>query len=209
MNIRKAYKTGALVAASGAMAMMAASVGTAQAQQNQEMPRGWFKACAEQQDVNICNVQNIMVAETGQLLTGVSMIEVEGEVSREVFQVTVPSGRMLPPGITMQVDDGQSQTLEYMICLPDRCIAEIPMNEQLVNQFKGGGQVTFTSTNFQNQTNPINISLEGFTAAYDGEPMQQSDLEDRQRRIQDYVERNTENLSERLRQEQQRAREAD
>lgn len=209
MKIRKAYRSGALAAAAGAVTLLATSLGTAQAQQNQEMPRGWFKACSDQQDVDICNVQNIMVADTGQLLTGISLIEVQGEVSREVFQVTVPSGRMLPPGVTMQVDGGQSQALEYLICLPDRCIAEIPLTEQLVNQFKGGGQVTFTSTNFQNQTNPIEISLEGFTAAYDGEPMQQSDLEERQRRIQDYVERNTENLSERLRQEQQRALDED
>src|SRR5690606_6571693 len=174
--------------------------------QQPEMPQGWFKACSKQEDVDICNVQNIMVADTGQLLTGISMIEVKGKVNRKIFQVTVPTGRMVPPGIGMQIDNNQTMKIDYMICLPDRCIAEAPLTDQLVASFKRGNNVTFTSVNFQNQPNPIKVSLNGFTGAFDGEPLQQSDIEDRQRRLQDFVSRNTEDFAAKLREEQEKAK---
>src|SRR5690606_8729857 len=112
-------------------------------------------------------------------------IEVKGKVNRKVFQITVPTGRMVPPGIGMQIDGGQTQKIDYMLCLPDRCIAEAPLTDELVASFKRGSRVTFTSVNFQNQPNPIQVSLAGFTDAFDGEALQQADIEERQRKIQD------------------------
>jgi invasion protein IalB len=187
----------------------AAAVPAAAQQQQQQLPEGWFKACSKQEDVDICNVQNIMVADTGQLLTAVSLIEVKGKINRKIFQVTVPSGRMVPPGIGMQIDGGQTQKVDYMICLPDRCIAEVPLSDQLVASFKRGQQVTLTSVNFQNQPNPIQVSLNGFTGAFDGAPLQQSDIEDRQRKIQEFVSKNTDDFAKKLKEEQERAKQAE
>lgn len=185
---------------------LALSTSGANAQQQPELPQGWFKACSQQEETNICNVQNIMVSESGQLLTGVSMIQIEGGQARRVFQVTVPPGRLLPPGIGMQIDGGETQKLDYVICLPDRCIAEGQLTDNLVASFKRGSNLRLTSVNFQNQPNPIQVSLSGFTQAFDGAPLQQSDIEDRQRQLQDFVSRNTEDFNKRLREEQERAK---
>jgi invasion protein IalB len=102
------------VMAAGVMGVLAAGLVPAGAQQQQppQVPKGWFKACAKQQDVDICNVQNIMTANTGQVITGVSLLELKGKVNRKVFQVTVPSGRLVPPGIGLQIDDGKAQKLD-------------------------------------------------------------------------------------------------
>ena len=208
MNRRKTNASRLSLLAAGAIAFLAGATlpAAAQQQQQQQMPEGWFKVCSKQEDIDVCNVQNIMVADTGQLLTGVSLIEVKGKVNRKVFQITVPTGRMMPPGIGMQIDGGQTQRIEYMICLPDRCIAEAPLSDQLIASFKRGSNVTLTSVNFQNQPNPIQITLQGFTGAYDGEPLQQADIEDRQRKIQDFVSRNTEDFAQKLKEEQERAK---
>ena len=207
MNRRKTNATRLSLLAAGVfgIAMSAAAPSHAQ-QQQQNMPEGWYKVCSKQEDIDICNVQNILVADTGQLLTGVSLIEVKGKTNRRIFQITVPTGRLVPPGVGMQIDGGQPQKIDYMICLPDRCIAEGPLNDQLVASFKRGSELTLTSVNFQNQPNPIKMSLQGFTAAFDGEPLQQSDIEARQRQIQDFVNRNTEDFAEKLREEQERAK---
>ena len=207
MNRWKTNASRLSILTAGAIAVAAGGILPAAAQQQQQqMPQGWFKACSKQEDIDVCNVQNIMVADTGQLLTGVSFIEVKGKVNRKVFQITVPTGRMVPPGIGMQIDGGQTQKIDYMICLPDRCIAEAPLNDQLVASFKRGSRMTLTSVNFQNQPNPIQITLQGFTDAYDGEPLQQADIEDRQRKIQDFVSRNTEDFAQKLKEEQERAK---
>ena len=61
-------------------------VPSAAQQQPPQIPKGWFKACAKQEDVDICNVQNIVAAGTGQVVTGVSLLELKGKVNRKVFQ---------------------------------------------------------------------------------------------------------------------------
>ncbi|TIX99214.1 MAG: invasion associated locus B family protein, partial [Mesorhizobium sp.] len=147
------------VLAAGVVGFLGAQLPAALAQQQQQIPQGWFKACTKQEDVDICNVQNITTAGNGQLVTGVSLIELKGKINRKVFQVTVPTGRLVPPGIGLQIDTGKAQKLDYVICFPDRCVAEVPLTDQLVASFKKGSNLTLTSVNFQNQPNPIKIAL--------------------------------------------------
>jgi invasion protein IalB len=199
-----ASRTAAIAVA--AAAMLAGGVMTAPAQQAPQLPEGWFKACTKQEDVDICNVQNIIVAESGQLVTGVSLLELKGKVNQRVFQITVPSGRMVQPGIALQVDGGQARKIDYAICLPDRCIGEAPLTDDLVASFKRGQRLTLTSVNFQNQPNPIQITLAGFTDAFDGAPLKQSDIEDRQRQLEEFVNKNNEDFQRKLREEQEKAK---
>jgi invasion protein IalB len=194
-----------VLAAGVAGVLLGGSIG-ASAQAQQQAPQGWFKVCSKQEDVDICNVQNIVTAGTGQLVTGVSLIEIKGKVNRKVFQVSVPSGRLVPPGIGLQVDGGKAQKLEYVLCFPERCVAEAPLSDQLVNSFKKGSELTLTSVNFQNQPNPIKISLQGFTGAFDGEPLQQGDIEDRQKKLQEFVKKNNDDFSKKLKEEQDKAK---
>jgi len=196
------------VLAAGVVGVLGAGLFTASAQQQPQIPQGWFKACTKQEDVDICNVQNIVTAGNGQLVTGVSLIELKGKVNRKVFQVTVPSGRLVPPGIGLQVDGGKAQKLDYIICFPDRCIAEVQLSDQLVASFKKGQELTLTSVNFQNQPNPIKISLKGFTGVFDGPPLQQADLEDRQKKLQEFVSKNNEDFAKKLKEEQDKAKAA-
>lgn len=206
MKIRTTIASRAAAIAAAA-AMLAGGVFTAAAQQQQpQLPEGWFKACTKQEDVDICNVQNIIVAESGQLITGVSLLELKGKINQRVFQITVPSGRMVQPGIAMQVDGGQARKIDFAICLPDRCIGEAPLTDDLVASFKRGSSLTLTSVNFQNQPNPIQITLSGFTDAFDGPAMQQSDIEDRQRQLEEFVNKNNEDFQRKLREEQEKAK---
>jgi len=196
-----------MILAAGVAGFVASGVAPALAQQGQpQLPRGWFKACSKQEDIDICNVQNIIVADSGQLITGVSLIEIKGKVNRKVFQVTVPTGRMMAPGIGMQIDGGKAQKVDYAVCFPDRCVAEVVLSDALVGNFKKGTELTLTSVNFQNQPNPIKVSLKGFTQAFDGPPMQQADIEDRQKKLQEFVNKNNEDFAKKLKEEQDKAK---
>ncbi|MDQ6434539.1 invasion associated locus B family protein [Mesorhizobium sp. LHD-90] len=195
------------VLSAGVVGVLAAGLAPAAAQQGQA-PQGWFKACAKQEEVDICNVQNIVTAGNGQLVTGLSLIELKGKVNRKVFQVTVPTGRLVPPGVGLQVNGGKAQKLDYVICFQDRCVAEVQLTDALVNSFKKGNELTLTSINFQNQPNPVKVSLQGFTGAYDGPPMQQSDVADRQKKLQDFVSKNNEDFAKKLKEEQDKAKTA-
>src|SRR5262245_13085793 len=192
----------------GVVGLLAAGLAPAAAQDQPKQPQGWFKACSKQQDIDVCNVQNIVTAQTGQLVTGISLIELKGKVNKKVFQVSVPSGRLVPPGIGLQIDGGKATKLDYVLCFPDRCIAEAQLSDQLIASFKKGHLLTLTSVNFQNQPNPVKVALDGFTGAYDGPALQQSDIEDRQKKLQDFVAKNNDDFAKKLKEEQDKAKAA-
>ncbi|WP_417411645.1 invasion associated locus B family protein [Hoeflea sp.] len=168
--------------------------------------QGWYKTCTKQEDNDVCIVQNLVTAPTGQLLTAVGLINVTGKVNRMIMQVTVPTARLIQPGINLQVDGGQAQRLEYAICMPETCIAEALLTDAMVASFKKGGELVLTSVNYQRTPNPLKISLEGFTQAYDGEPIAQSELQERQRLLQEEMSKKAEEARKKLEEAQAAAK---
>ncbi|MDF1777233.1 MAG: invasion associated locus B family protein [Rhizobiaceae bacterium] len=169
--------------------------------------QGWYKVCTKQEDNDVCVVQNIVTASTGQLLTAIGLIIVEGKVNNKVLQVSVPSARTIPLGVNMQIDDGKAQRVPYSVCMPDKCVAQVPLTDAIVDSFKRGGEVVFTSMNYQRAANPIKISLKGFTDAFDGEPVAQSELQERQRLLQEEMQRKAQSAREKLEAAQKKAKE--
>lgn len=168
-------------------------------------PQGWFKVCSKQDDNDICVVQNIMMANSGQLITAVGLITVQGKLNRKIIQVTVPPARLIPPGILMQVDGGKGQKLDYAVCMPDKCIAELALTDAMIANLKKGGDMVLTSINFQRAPNPIKLSLGGFTGIFDGPPMEQSKLEERQRLLQDEMQKKADDAKKKLEEAQKAA----
>ncbi|MGU3401136.1 invasion associated locus B family protein [Brucellaceae bacterium D45D] len=191
-------------AMAGAFALLASATMPASAQQ--QPPQGWFKVCSKQEDNDICNTQNIVTADSGQLLTAVNLIEIKGKVNRKLFQVTVPIGRLIPPGVGLQIDNNKPVKLQYGICFPDRCIAEAPLSDDLVKSLQKGGKLTLTSINYQNKPNPIPVALTGFTQALTGPALKQSELEDRQKELQDAVQKRQKEFEAKMKAEQDKAK---
>tara|TARA_R110002020_G_scaffold134027_3_gene299069 strand:- start:2617 stop:3225 length:609 start_codon:yes stop_codon:yes gene_type:complete len=160
--------------------------------------QGWYKTCTKQEDNDVCVVQNIVTAPTGQLLTAIGLIDVTGKVNRKILQVTVPTARLIQPGVGLQVDGGQAQRVEYAICMPETCVAEILLTDAMIASYKKGGELVLTSVNYQRTPNPLRISLEGFTQAWDGEPIAQSELQERQRLLQEEMAKKAEEARKKL-----------
>lgn len=200
----------AVLAAGFAGVSLGAVPATAQEQQSGASagaPRqDWYKVCTKQEDNDVCIVQNIVAAPTGQLLTAVGLIEVTGKVNRKIMQVSVPSARLIQPGINVQVDGGKAQRIEYSVCMPDKCIAETVLTDEMIASYKRGGELVLTSVNFQRTPNPIKISLSGFTQAYDGEPIKQSELQERQRLLQEEMSKKAEEARKKLEAAQEAAK---
>jgi invasion protein IalB len=190
----------ATIAAVSFAAAIAMAPGFASAQQAAapQTPQGWFKICDKQDDSEVCSVRNIMTANTGQLVTAVAIVTVSGKVNRKFMQVSVPPARLIPPGVLMQIDGGKGQKLDYGVCMPDLCIAEVPMTDGIIANLKKGNEVVFTSINFQRMPNPIKMSLEGFTGIFDGPAMEQSKLQERQRLLQEEMQKKADEARKKL-----------
>jgi invasion protein IalB len=195
-----------VVSAFAASVAMAAAPSASLAQQQAAPPKGWFKVCTKQEDNDVCIVQNLLTANSGQLITAVGLITVAGKTNRKIMQVSVPSARLVPVGIQMQIDGGKGQKLDYAICMPDKCVAEVPLTDQMIASLKKGGELVLTSINFQRAPNPIKMSLEGFTGVFDGEPIEQSQLEERQRLLQEEMQKKAEEARKKLEDAQKAAK---
>ncbi len=84
----------------------------------------------------------------------------------------------------MQIDGGKGQKLDYVLCIPDRCTAEIPLTDAMIASLKKGTDVIFTSINFRRAPNPDQGFARVFTGAFDGQPISQSQLAESQRSLQ-------------------------
>ncbi len=161
-------------------------------------PLGWFKTCDKQDDSDVCAVQNVLLSQNGQLITAVGLITVEGKINRKILQVSVPSARLIQPGVVMQIDGGKGQKLDYVLCIPDRCTAEVVLTDAMIASLKKGSEVVFTSINFRRAPNPIKVALSGFTGAFDGAPISQSQLAESQRNLQESMQKKAEEARKKL-----------
>ncbi|NEJ74251.1 invasion associated locus B family protein [Rhizobium phaseoli] len=197
---------GAASAPVSSFAQEAAAPAEGQAQAAGAPKLGWYKTCSKQEDNDICVVQNLILANGGQLVTAVGLISVSGKINRKLLQVSVPTARLIPPGVIMQIDGGKGQKLDYAVCLPDKCTAEVPLTDAMIASLKKGSDVIFTSINFRRAPNPIKISLEGFTGANDGEPVSESKLAESQRSLQDSMQKKAEEARKKLEDAQKAAK---
>ena len=96
--------------------------------------------------------------------------------------------------------------LDYAVCLPDKCTAEVPLTDAMIASLKKGTDVTFTSINFRRAPNPIKISLQGFGAAFDGEAISESKLAESQKSLQDSMQKKAEEARKKLEDAQKAAK---
>ncbi len=194
--------TASVVLAISALTHMSSAT-TASAQQ---VPaQKWFKICAKQADNDVCNVQYRVVAGTGQIITSVNLFTVTGKINRRIFQVTVPTNRLIPAGVAVKIDAKKENRIPYSNCFRDRCTAEVKMDDNLIKLLKSGGEMLLTSINYQNKPSPIKISLNGFTAAFDGPSMKKSDVDDRNQELQKQLEEKARKAREELEKIQNKA----
>ena len=77
----------------------------------------------------------------------------------------MPLGVYLPPGLTLQVDDGQVYKMAIEICGPKGCRVRFSFDDNLLNLFKFGSAAIVTFSGTDQKPIRISVSLKGFTLA--------------------------------------------
>lgn len=89
------------------------------------------------------------------------------ENSRPAVMFTVPLGFLLPPGMGLKIDENKVIQFPYERCLEIGCIAGLPLQDDLLNQFKKGNQAKVIIHNGRKAVPfPKPISLQGFTKGF-------------------------------------------
>ena len=89
----------------------------------------------------------------------------DGQSFVAVADIVLPLGVVLIRGIGFQIDNSGENRIPFQVCTNQGCVVQLPLNDQLVNAAKAGNTIKITMDSPQGPV-PLNISLSGFTKAY-------------------------------------------
>lgn len=87
-----------------------------------------------------------------------------------LMRVVAPLGILLPSGLGLKIDNADVGRAGFVKCLPNGCIAEITMDDTLLNKLRNGQTSTFIIFQSPEEGIGFPMSLKGFGEGYDHLP---------------------------------------
>jgi invasion protein IalB len=88
----------------------------------------------------------------------------------QIMRVLAPLGVLLPSGLGLKIDETDMGRAGFVRCLPNGCVAEVILEEQLLQQLRAGQTATFIIFQTPEEGIGIPISLNGFQPGYEALP---------------------------------------
>ena len=83
-----------------------------------------------------------------------------------LLRVVAPLGVLLPAGLGLKVDQTDVGRAGFVRCMPSGCVAEVVMDDKLIEQLGGGKGATFIIFNTPEEGIGIPLVLTGFNEGY-------------------------------------------
>ncbi len=87
-----------------------------------------------------------------------------------LLRVIAPLGVLLPSGLGLKIDNVDVGRAGFVRCLPTGCIAEVVMEDKLIQSLKNGHNATFIIFQTPEEGIGIPLNLKGFAEGYDALP---------------------------------------
>jgi invasion protein IalB len=87
-----------------------------------------------------------------------------------LLRVIAPLGVLLPNGLGLKVDQADIGRAGFVRCLPTGCVAEVIMEDKLIDQMKSGQTATFIIYQTPEEGIGIPLNLAGFKDGYEKLP---------------------------------------
>jgi invasion protein IalB len=136
----------------------------------------WVKICrkdGETGDKQVCIVKHEgLDTKTGTTLITASVRTIEGQNKHHLL-VNIPTSYSLvmPAGVQIRIDEDEPVQLQYSICLPTNCQAEMDLPKEMLGKLRGGRQMFVAAVNGQQKWIAFPLSLQGFAKTSDGSPV--------------------------------------
>ena len=88
----------------------------------------------------------------------------------KLLRVIAPLGVLLPSGLGLKIDDIDVGRAGFVRCLPTGCVAEVVMEDKLIDQMKNGQNATFIIFQTPEEGIGIPLALAGFKEGYESLP---------------------------------------
>ena len=87
-----------------------------------------------------------------------------------LMRVVAPLGVLLPSGLGLKIDNNDVGRAGFVRCLPNGCVAEVIMDDKLIDQLRNGQTSTFIIFQTPEEGIGFPMSLKGFGEGFDKLP---------------------------------------
>lgn len=117
-----------------------------------------------------CALVQSVAAEDRPNITLVVVALRTADGKSRLLRIVSPLNVLLPAGLGLRIDDADVGNTGFVRCLPTGCVAEVMMDDELVNRLKSGKQATFIIFEKPEEGIGIPVSLNGFSDGFDRLP---------------------------------------
>jgi len=111
------------------------------------------------------------VAAEDRANVGLTVIVLKtADAKSRLMRVVAPLGVLLPSGLGLKIDQADIGRAGFVRCLPNGCIAEVVMDDALVQKLRTGKSATFIIFQTPEEGIGFPMSLAGFGEGYDKLP---------------------------------------
>jgi invasion protein IalB len=114
-------------------------------------------------------IQSVTAEDRANVGLTVIVLKTADQKSR-LMRVVAPVGVLLPSGLGLKVDQVDVGRAGFVRCLPNGCVAEVVMDDNLIKQLRGGQTATFIIFQTLEEGIGFPMSLKGFGEGYDKLP---------------------------------------
>lgn len=161
----------------------------------------WTKVCGKDptSGAEVCYTTRDFVSDQGQPVLAAAVYDVKGPQAQKIVRFLMPLGLLLRPGIRFAVDQNPPAAGAYTICFPNGCFAEATgLKDDFANALRKGTHINVSVQNQVGREVTFQVPLAGFGKAFDGAPIDPKVLEEQQRRLQEELQKRSDDLRKQL-----------
>jgi invasion protein IalB len=114
-------------------------------------------------------IQSVTAEDRPNIGLTVIVLKTADKKSR-IMRVIAPPGVLLPSGLGLKVDNAELGRAGFVRCVPNGCVAEVVMDDNLIGKMRSGQSATFIIFQTPEEGIGFPISLKGFGEGFDKLP---------------------------------------
>ncbi len=117
-----------------------------------------------------CALLQSVTAEDRPNVNLVVIVLKTADGKNRLLRVIAPLGVLLPSGLGLKIDNTDVGRAGFVRCLPTGCVAEVVMEDKLIQSLKNGHNATFIIFQTPEEGIGIPLDLKGFADGFDALP---------------------------------------
>lgn len=117
-----------------------------------------------------CVLMQFVTAEDRENVGLTVIILKTADKKSRIMRILAPLGVLLPSGLGLKIDESDLGRAGFVRCLPNGCVAEVILEDKLLDQLKTGKTATFIIFQTPEEGIGIPISLKGFGPGFEALP---------------------------------------